>query len=66
MDRQRGPGAAAAAGHAPGWTARQEVGAEERGGAGGGGDLVRVSIGHGDAADVIDDRERGLRASQKG
>ncbi len=40
--------------------------AEELKAAGVGEDLVRLSIGLEDTADLIDDLERGLRASQKG
>ena len=50
----------------PASTTHQQMSAEELEAAGVGEDLVRLSIGVEDPADLIDDLERGLRASQKG
>ena len=50
----------------PASTTHQQMSAEELEAAGVGEDLVRLSIGLEDPADLIDDLERGLRASQKG
>ncbi len=50
----------------PATTTHQQMSAEELKAAGVGEDLVRLSIGLEDTADLIDDLERGLRASQKG
>jgi O-acetylhomoserine (thiol)-lyase len=50
----------------PASTTHQQMSAEELDAAGVGEDLVRLSIGVEDPADLIDDLERGLRASQKG
>ncbi len=50
----------------PASTTHQQMSAEELADAGVGEDLVRLSIGLEDPADLIDDLERGLRASQKG